>query len=132
MYVSPSFNYRFNLNGTHSGNGQLTVAEMQSHFTAWALLKSPLLIVRLDVQYSMNVLLISLSFRELMFVQFPDRKEFILMMLQLSTIDEQSLAVLKNEEIIAINQDPVIGTGVVPFRWGIDVSRTSRWMPSRQ
>ena len=67
-----------------------------------------------------------------MFVQCPDNKEFILMMLQLSTIDEQSLAVLKNEEIIAINQDPVVGTGVVPFRWGINVSRTSRWMPSRQ
>lgn len=26
-----------------------------------------------------------------------------------------------NKEIIAINQDPVVGTSVTPFRWGINV-----------
>ena len=26
-----------------------------------------------------------------------------------------------NEEIIAINQDPVVGKAVIPFRWGSDV-----------
>ena len=31
------------------------------------------------------------------------------------------LSILKNEEIIAINQDPVVGTAVSPFRWGINV-----------
>jgi len=32
------------------------------------------------------------------------------------------LSVLKNEEIIAINQDPVVGTAITPFRWGFNVS----------
>ena len=29
---------------------------------------------------------------------------------------------MKNQEIIAINQDPVVGTSVTPFRWGEIVS----------
>ena len=40
---------------------------------------------------------------------------------QLSTISSQALAILKNEEIIAINQDPVVGKAVSPFRWGTNV-----------
>jgi alpha-galactosidase len=31
------------------------------------------------------------------------------------------LSILKNQEIIAINQDPVYGTSISPFRWGINV-----------
>ncbi|KAF9029826.1 glycoside hydrolase family 27 protein [Hymenopellis radicata] len=71
------------------GNGQLTLAESQSHFTAWAFLKSPLLIGT-----------------------------------DLSKVSDQALTVLKNTEIIAINQDPVVGPGVVPFRWGINSDYT--------
>ncbi|KAH9478773.1 putative alpha-galactosidase B [Psilocybe cubensis] len=64
------------------GNGDLTYEEQKSHFTAWALMKSPLLI--------------------------------------LATVTEQTLSILKNTEIIAINQDPVVGTSITPFRWGIN------------
>ncbi|THV04195.1 glycoside hydrolase family 27 protein [Dendrothele bispora CBS 962.96] len=67
------------------GNGNLTVDEAKSHFTAWALMRSPLLIGT-----------------------------------DLSVISDEMLAVLKNEEIIAINQDPVEGTAITPFRWGFN------------
>ncbi|KAF8523840.1 glycoside hydrolase superfamily [Gautieria morchelliformis] len=67
------------------GNGGLTFEESKSHFTAWALMKSPLLI-------GTNV----------------------------SAITPDILSILKNEEIIAINQDPVVGTSISPFRWGIN------------
>ena len=40
---------------------------------------------------------------------------------QLAHISDQMLSILKNEEIIAINQDPVVGTAPSPFRWGINV-----------
>ena len=40
----------------------------------------------------------------------------------MSSITKESLEILKNEEIIAINQDPVVGTSVTPFRWGEVVS----------
>ena len=33
----------------------------------------------------------------------------------------EALSILKNQEIIAINQDPAVGTSVTPFRWGINV-----------
>ena len=46
---------------------------------------------------------------------------FIELAVQLSTISDENLSILKNEEIIAINQDPVVGTAVSPFRWGINV-----------
>ncbi|KAH9917692.1 uncharacterized protein BXZ73DRAFT_53322, partial [Epithele typhae] len=36
----------------------------------------------------------------------------------LSTISARDLSILKNSEIIAINQDPVVGKAVQPFRWG--------------
>jgi len=67
------------------GNGGLTFEEAKSHFTAWALSKSPLLIGT-----------------------------------NLSAITPDILSILKNEEIIAINQDPVVGTSISPFRWGIN------------
>lgn len=40
---------------------------------------------------------------------------------KLSAITPEILGILKNQEILAINQDPVIGTSVSPFRWGINV-----------
>ncbi|KAI0367725.1 glycoside hydrolase family 27 protein [Pilatotrama ljubarskyi] len=67
------------------GNGDLTFDETKTHFTAWALMKSPLLIGT-----------------------------------DLSTISDENLAILKNGEILAISQDPVVGTSVTPFRWGIN------------
>ncbi|RPD59108.1 glycoside hydrolase family 27 protein [Lentinus tigrinus ALCF2SS1-6] len=67
------------------GNGDLTYEEAKTHFTAWALMKSPLLIGT-----------------------------------DLSNISDSDLSILKNEEVIAINQDPVVGTSVTPFRWGIN------------
>ncbi|KAI6002618.1 glycoside hydrolase family 27 protein, partial [Pisolithus orientalis] len=67
------------------GNGNLTYEESKTHFTAWALMKSPLLIGT-----------------------------------DLETASNQTIEILTNREIIAINQDPVVGTGVTPFRWGIN------------
>ncbi|KAH8108619.1 glycoside hydrolase [Phellopilus nigrolimitatus] len=72
------------------GNGDMTVDEAKSHFTAWALMKSPLLIGT-----------------------------------NLSAIKDSYLDILKNEEIIAINQDPVVGTSISPFRWGVNADWTS-------
>ncbi|TFY53425.1 hypothetical protein EVJ58_g9460 [Rhodofomes roseus] len=67
------------------GNGELSYEEAKTHFTAWALLKSPLLIGT-----------------------------------DLPSASDETLSILKNEEIVAINQDPVVGTSVIPFRWGIN------------
>ncbi|KAF5371744.1 hypothetical protein D9758_003601 [Tetrapyrgos nigripes] len=67
------------------GNGDLTFDEVKSHFTAWALMKSPILIGT-----------------------------------DLSVISEEHLSILKNTEILAINQDPVVGTAITPFRWGLN------------
>ncbi|KAF8068658.1 glycoside hydrolase family 27 protein [Lyophyllum atratum] len=67
------------------GNGDLTYDEAKSHFTAWALLKSPLLIST-----------------------------------DLGRASKETLEILKNKEIIAINQDPVVGTAITPFRWGVN------------
>ncbi|KAJ7918506.1 glycoside hydrolase, partial [Mycena leptocephala] len=65
------------------GNGGLTFEEAKSHFTAWALAKSPLL---------------------------------------LSAITPDILGILKNTEILAINQDPVVGQSISPFRWGLNLN----------
>ena len=40
---------------------------------------------------------------------------------QLTSITAETLEILSNREIIAINQDPVVGTGLTPFRWGRNV-----------
>ncbi|KAF9567826.1 glycoside hydrolase family 27 protein [Agrocybe pediades] len=66
-----------------NGNGNLTLAEQRSHFTAWALAKSPLL-VGTDV----------------------------------SKLSNDSIQILLNPEIIAINQDTAIGEPLKPFFWG--------------
>lgn len=72
------------------GNGNLTFDESKSHFTAWALMKSPLLIGT-----------------------------------NLSEITNETLSILKNNEILAINQDPTVGASISPFRWGINPDWTS-------
>ncbi|SJK99544.1 uncharacterized protein ARMOST_02850 [Armillaria ostoyae] len=72
------------------GNKGLSYEESKTHFTVWALMKSPLLIGT-----------------------------------NLKSISKQTLEILKNEEIIAINQDPVVGTGVIPFRWGYNPDYTN-------
>ncbi|KAJ6609057.1 glycoside hydrolase [Mycena sp. CBHHK59/15] len=72
------------------GNGGLTFEEAKSHFTAWALMKSPLLIGT-----------------------------------NLSAITPDILGILKNSEILAINQDPVVGQSISPFRWGLNPDWTS-------
>ncbi|KAK0473711.1 glycoside hydrolase, partial [Armillaria novae-zelandiae] len=75
---------------TCRGNGNLTFDESKSHFTAWALMKSPLLIGT-----------------------------------NLSEITNETLSILKNTEILAINQDPNVGASISPFRWGINPDWTS-------
>ncbi|KAJ3508286.1 hypothetical protein NLJ89_g5842 [Agrocybe chaxingu] len=72
------------------GNGGLTYEESKSHFTAWALMKSPLLIGT-----------------------------------DLRSVDPDIVGILKNTEILAINQDPVVGKSISPFRWGINPDWTS-------
>ncbi|KAJ8693954.1 hypothetical protein PTI98_008891 [Pleurotus ostreatus] len=67
------------------GNGNLTYEESKSHFTAWALMKSPLLIGT-----------------------------------DLNAVTKKSVEILTNKEIIAINQDKVVGTAITPFRWGVN------------
>lgn len=72
------------------GNGNLTYDENKSHFTAWALFKSPLLIGT-----------------------------------NLSAASPEIVEILSNREILAINQDPVVGTSISPFRWGLNADWTS-------
>ncbi|KAG5353124.1 hypothetical protein C0989_010146 [Termitomyces sp. Mn162] len=48
----------------------------------------------------------------------------------LSAVRPDTLDVLKNKEILAINQDDVIGKSISPFRWGINVSILSSMPPS--
>ncbi|KAI0725087.1 glycoside hydrolase superfamily [Fomitopsis betulina] len=72
------------------GNGDLTYEENKSHWTAWALFRSPLLIGT-----------------------------------NLSAVSTEIVDILTNPEIIAIHQDPVVGTSIAPFRWGINPDWTS-------
>jgi hypothetical protein len=46
-------------------------------------------------------------------------------LLQMSKITDQTLEILKNKEILAINQDSVYGQSISPFRWGTYVSHRS-------
>ncbi|KAJ7253526.1 glycoside hydrolase family 27 protein [Mycena rebaudengoi] len=43
----------------------------------------------------------------------------------LAAASAQTLEILKNTEIIAINQDPVVGTAITPFRWGLNPDWTT-------
>ncbi|EJT98433.1 glycoside hydrolase [Dacryopinax primogenitus] len=67
------------------GNGELTYDERKSHFTAWALFKSPLLIGT-----------------------------------DLTSISNDDLGILLNQELIAINQDPNVSMSISPFSWGVN------------
>ncbi|KAJ7794855.1 glycoside hydrolase family 27 protein [Mycena olivaceomarginata] len=46
-------------------------------------------------------------------------------LLILADASAATLEILKNTEIIAINQDPVVGTAVTPFRWGLNPDWTA-------
>ncbi|GJE99579.1 glycoside hydrolase family 27 protein [Phanerochaete sordida] len=88
--TATDFYGRNDLDMLEVGNEGLTYDEAKSHFTAWALMKSPLLIGT-----------------------------------NLSAITPDILEILTNPEILAINQDPVEGTSISPFRWGINPDWTS-------
>lgn len=46
-----------------------------------------------------------------------------LVSVQLESASKEALEILTSHEIIAINQDPVVGASISPFRWGINVSK---------
>jgi alpha-galactosidase len=71
--------------GRGSPPGNLTYDEAKSHFTAWALLKSPLFIST-----------------------------------DLRNASEETFEILGNRDIIKINQDPIVGESLTPFRWGVN------------
>ncbi|KAJ7500310.1 glycoside hydrolase family 27 protein [Mycena galericulata] len=52
-------------------------------------------------------------------------KSPLLIATQLAAASDETLEILKNTEIIGINQDPVVGTAVTPFRWGVSPDWTS-------
>ncbi|KZT64433.1 glycoside hydrolase family 27 protein [Daedalea quercina L-15889] len=91
-FITGYTNYygRNDLDMLEVGNGEMTYDENKSHFTAWALLKSPLLIGT-----------------------------------NLSAASPEIIEILSNTEILAINQDPVVGLSVSPFRWGVNADWTS-------
>ncbi|KAF8755534.1 Alpha galactosidase A [Rhizoctonia solani] len=86
-FITSSTDYygRNDLDMLQIGNGNLTYEEKKSHWTAWALMKSPLFIGT-----------------------------------NLSAITPDTLSILTNREILAINQDPVYGESISPFRWGLN------------
>ncbi|KDQ12125.1 glycoside hydrolase family 27 protein [Botryobasidium botryosum FD-172 SS1] len=91
-FIASSTDYygRNDLDMLQIGNGNLTYHEARSHWTVWALMKSPLFIGT-----------------------------------NLSAITKETLEILTNREIIAINQDPVIADSITPFRWGLNPDWTS-------
>ncbi|KXN84641.1 putative alpha-galactosidase B [Leucoagaricus sp. SymC.cos] len=78
-----------------SGNGGLTYEEAKSHFTAWALMKSPLLVG--------CTLPSAASYHLSCYLNCQDR----------------------HQQILGINQDSVVGKSISPFRWGINPDWTS-------
>lgn len=40
-------------------------------------------------------------------------------------VSQDTVDILTNSEILAINQDPVVGTSISPFRWGLNPDWTS-------
>ncbi len=91
-----------------NGNGALTLAEQRSHFTAWALAKSPLL-VGTDVR------------------RHQSSPVILWIVVQVSKFSQDSINILLNSEIIAINQDTQIGEPLKPFFWGKNPDGT--WDP---
>jgi len=90
LTASTDFYGRNDMDMLQLGNPGLTFDEAKSHWTAWALMKSPLLIGT-----------------------------------NLSAITSDMVSILTNKEIIAINQDPEVGTSISPFRWGLNPDWTS-------
>jgi alpha-galactosidase len=90
LVANTDFYGRNDMDMLQLGNGGLTIDEAKSHFTAWALMKSPLLVGT-----------------------------------NMSAITSDVLSILTNKEILAINQDPVVGTSITPFRWGVNADWTS-------
>lgn len=81
------------------GNGNLTLAENRAHFALWAVMKSPLLIGTPVCE----IITCSRS---------------ILTYTKLDSISYPHLTILKNEYLLAFNQDPVIGGPARPYKWG--------------
>jgi alpha-galactosidase len=90
LTASTDFFGRNDMDMLQLGNPGLSLDEAKSHWTAWALMKSNLLVGT-----------------------------------NLSAITPEHVEILTNKEIIAINQDPVVGTSISPFRWGINPDWTS-------
>ncbi|TDL16139.1 glycoside hydrolase [Rickenella mellea] len=88
--MATDFSGRNDMDMLQIGNGNMTIDEAKSHWTAWALMKSPLLIGT-----------------------------------DLTKLSKDNLNILKNKEIIAIHQDPVVGTSISPFAWGVNPDWTS-------
>ncbi|KAF7337095.1 Alpha-galactosidase [Mycena venus] len=84
------------------GNGDLTYEEAKAHFTVWAFLKSP----PPHRKHSSP-----LHFTSPLFLSWLTGH---------AHASPATLEILKNTEIIGINQDPVVGTAATPFRWGIN------------
>jgi len=59
------------------------------------------------------------------FTAWSFMKSPLLISTDLSKATSQTLEILKNTEVLAINQDPVVGTSISPFRWGINPDWTS-------
>jgi alpha-galactosidase len=99
----------------------LTFEEAKSHFTAWALNKSPLLVRSLlftiPIKHSFRGSRLAPTFVRLTF----NPGFWLIFLRQLSAITPDILGILKNTEILAINQDPVVGQSISPFRWGLNV-----------
>lgn len=54
-------------------------------------------------------------------VNFQAQHSIRAMYIQLSAITPDTLSILTNREILAINQDPIYGESISPFRWGVNV-----------
>ncbi|KAH7104951.1 glycoside hydrolase [Auriculariales sp. MPI-PUGE-AT-0066] len=89
LTASTDFYGRNDLDMLQIGNGGLSHEESKSHFTAWALMKSPLLIGT-----------------------------------DMRVVTDETVEILTNKEILAINQDPVVGESISPFRWGVNADWT--------
>lgn len=86
------------------GNGDLTIEENRAHFALWAIMKSPL-IIGTDVRLPLSPLPSFLS-------------SCLTSKSQLSTLPDTHLSILKNADLIAFNQDPVIGKPALPYKQG--------------
>ncbi|KAJ7497251.1 glycoside hydrolase [Mycena latifolia] len=82
------------------GNGALTIQEQRTHFAAWIMLKSPILLGT-DASHSLIPPLFCLIFCS----TFS----------QLSLLNSTQLAIIKNAELLAFHQDLTIGAPAAPF-----------------